>query len=376
MAVGKEKELFPQVRKDVKTRIIDAKGKVVTPGLVDPHTHLVFAGSRANEFEMRIKGKSYQQIAKAGGGIKASVRQLRDATKKQLFETSWKRLDRLVEYGTTTVEIKSGYGLSLEDEIKILEVVRELRKRYPRASVVPTFLGAHAIPEEFKNKRREYLKLVTQKMIPEISRRKLAEFCDVFCEKGYFTSPESRFILETAKKFGLKPKIHADEFGRSGGSQVAAEVKAVSADHLMFASSRNIDKMRKAGVVAVLLPGTSFFLGSAKYAPARLMIQMGLPVALGTDFNPGSNMTESMQITMSLAGLQMKMTPAEVLVASTINAACALDREKQIGSLEPEKKGDLIIWEVEDYREIPYHYGVNLVEMVIKDGDVVYQKKS
>lgn len=374
LAVGEEKNLFSQVRKDVKTRIIDAQGKVVTPGLVDPHTHLVFAGSRANEFQMRIQGKSYQEIAKAGGGIQSSVNQLRRATQKELIESSWKKLDRMVEYGTATVEIKSGYGLSLEEEIKILEVVQELRRKYPRASVVPTFLGAHAIPEEFKHKREEYAKLVTEKMIPEVAKRKLAEFCDVFCEKGYFTPEESRHILATGRKFGLKPKIHADEFASSGGSKVAAQMKAVSADHLMFTTATNIEKMSKAGVVAVLLPGTSFFVGSPKYAPARLMIEKGLPVSLATDFNPGSNVTESMQITLTIACLQLKMIPSEVLVASTINAAYALDRGDQIGSIEPNKKADLVLWEVEDYREIPYHYGVNLVETVIKDGDIVYQK--
>jgi len=376
LAVGPEKDLSRQVKKDVKTRIVDAKGKVVTPGLVDPHTHLVFAGNRANEFELRITGKSYQQIAEAGGGIKSSVKALRKASKKELAESSWKKLDRMVEYGTTTVEIKSGYGFTLKDEIKTLEVIKELRRKYPKASVVPTFLGAHALPEEYKGKRKEYVNLICQKMIPEVARRRLAEFCDVFCEDGYFTPAESRQILETGKKFGLKPKIHADEFASSGGSEVAAAVKAVSADHLMFATKTNIEKMKRAGVVAVLLPGTSFFVGSKKYAPARLMIEKGLPIALATDFNPGSNMTESMQLIMTIACLQLKMTPAEALVASTINAAQALDRGKQIGSIEPDKKGDLLLWEVEDYREIAYHYGVNLVETVIKDGDIVFQRKA
>jgi len=375
LAVGPEKDLFRQVKKDVKTRMIDANGRVATPGLVDPHTHLVFAGNRANEFEMRINGKSYQQIAKAGGGIKSSVKALKRASKKELVESSWKKLDRMVEYGSTTVEIKSGYGLTLKDEIKILEVVKELRRKYPKASVIPTFLGAHALAEEYKGKRKEYINLICQKMIPEVAKKRLAEFCDVFCEKGYFTPEESRRILETGKTYGLKPKIHADEFASSGGSEVAAAVKAVSADHLMFATVANIEKMKKAGVVAVLLPGTSFFVGSRKYAPAREMIQRGLAVALATDFNPGSNMTESMQITMTIACLQLKMTPAEVLVASTINAAYALDRGEQMGSIEPNKKGDLLLWEVEDYREIAYHYGVNLVETVIKDGDVVCERK-
>jgi imidazolonepropionase len=375
LEVGQEKELFRRVKKDVKTRIIDACGRVVTPGLVDSHTHLVFAGNRANEFEMRIQGKNYQQIAQAGGGIRATVKALRKASKKELIESSWKKLNRMVECGTTTVEIKSGYGLSLKDEIKTLEVVRELRRKYPKASVAPTFLGAHAVPEKFQGKRKEYVKYVCQKMIPEVAKRRLAEFCDVFCEKSYFSPEESRKILETGRKFGLKPKIHADEFASSGGSEVAAEVKAISADHLMFATAQNIDKMRKAGVVAVLLPGTSFFVGSKRYAPARMMIEKGLPVALATDFNPGSNMSESLPITMTIACLQLKMTPAQVLTAATINAAYALDRGQEIGSLEPDKKADLVLWELKDYREIPYHYGVNLVDTVIKDGITAYQRK-
>ncbi len=375
LEVGKEKELFRRVKRDVKTRIVDANGRVVTPGLVDPHTHLVFAGNRANEFERRIQGKSYQQIAQMGGGIGASVKALRKASKKELIESSWRKLDRMAECGTTTVEIKSGYGLSLKDEIKTLETVRELRRKYPKVSVISTFMGAHALPEEFHGKRRKYVKYVCQKMIPEVAKRRLAEFCDVFCEEGYFTPPESTQILETGKKFGLKPKIHADEFASSGGSEVAAQVKAVSADHMMFATASNIDKMKRAGVVAVLLPGTSFFVGSKKYAPARMMIERGLPIALATDFNPGSNMTESLPITMTIACLQLRMTPAEVLVAATINAAYALDRGREIGSIEPNKEADFVLWEVEDYREIPYHYGVNLVNTVIKDGDVVCQRK-
>ncbi|MCI0531102.1 MAG: amidohydrolase family protein, partial [candidate division Zixibacteria bacterium] len=234
----------------------------------------------------------------------------------------------------------------------------------------------HAFPREYKSSRKKYIDLITNKMIPEIAGQGLAEFCDVFCEKGYFTPAESKSILETGKKFGLKPKIHAEEFGNYGGARVAAGVGAVSADHLMHASLADISRMKKAGVVAVLLPGTSFFLNSKRYAPARQMIQKNLPVALATDFNPGSNMSESMQVVMTLACLKLKMTPAEALTASTINAAYALDRGGQIGSIEPDKKADLVIWEVEDYRQIPYHYGVNLVKMVVKDGDVVYEKSN
>lgn len=371
LEVGKTATLKKKISR--QTKVIDAKGKVITPGLVDCHTHLVFAGSRADEFEFRIQGKTYQEIAQMGGGINSTVTQTRKASAKELFKSGMERLNRMLSFGTTTVEAKSGYGLSTESELKILEVIKSLRRRHT-IDIVPTFLGAHAIPEEFKIYRRDYIRILTEEMIPQVAKRKLAEFCDVFCENGYFSVEESRKILETGKKFGLKPKVHADELGNTGGSQVATDVGAISADHLVYAIDDDIEKMKRAGVIAVLLPSTSFFLAS-RYAPARKMIENGLPVALATDFNPGTSMTESMPMVMSLGCLNLKMTPAQVMVASTINSAHAINRGEQIGSLEPGKKADLVIWEVANYREIPYHYGVNLVRTVIKNGKIAFQNK-
>ena len=371
LEVGRTATLRKKVSR--KTRVIDAQGRVVTPGLVDSHTHLVFAGNRADEFELRIQGKTYQEIAQMGGGINSTVTQTRKASAKELFKSGMERLNRMLSFGTTAVEIKSGYGLSTESELKILEVIKSLRRKHA-IDIVSTFLGAHAIPEEFKIYRRDYIRILTEEMIPQVAKRKLAEFCDVFCENGYFTVEESRKILETGKKFGLKPKVHADELGNTGGSQVATDVGAISADHLVYAIDDDIEKMKRAGVIAVLLPSTSFFLNS-RYAPARKMIENGLPVALATDFNPGTSMTESMQMVMSLGCLNLKMTPAQVMVASTINSAHAINRGEQIGSLEPGKKADLVIWEVANYREIPYHYGVNLVRTVIKNGKIAFQNK-
>jgi len=371
LEVGKTKNLRKKVSR--KTKVIDAQEKVVTPGLVDSHTHLVSAGNRADEFELRIQGKTYQEIAQMGGGINSTVTQTRKASSKELFKLGMERLNRMLSFGTTTVEAKSGYGLSTESELKILEVVKNLKQKHP-LEIIPTFLGAHAIPEEFKIYRREYIQLLVEEMIPQVAKRKLAEFCDVFCENGYFSIEESKKILETGKKFGLKPKVHADELGNTGGSQVAAEVGAVSADHLVYAIDNDMEKMKTAGVIAVLLPSTSFFLNS-RYAPARKMIENGLPVALATDFNPGTSMTESMQMVMSLACLNMKMTPAEVITAATLNSAYAINRGDQIGSQESGKKADLVIWEVANYREIPYHYGVNLVHTVIKNGKIAFQNK-
>ncbi|HKZ22148.1 MAG TPA: imidazolonepropionase [candidate division Zixibacteria bacterium] len=371
LEVGKTATLKKKISR--KTKVIDAKGKVVTPGLVDSHTHLVFAGSRADEFELRIQGKSYQEIAQMGGGINSTVQETRQASKKELFDLGTQRLDRMLYYGTTTVEAKSGYGLSTEAELKILEVIKRLNQKH-KVDIVPTFLGAHAIPEEFKIYRKDYIRILTEEMIPQVAKRKLAEFCDVFCENGYFSVEESRKILETGKKIGLKPKVHADELGNTGGSQVAADAGAVSADHLVYAIDDDIEKMKRAGVIAVLLPSTSFFLVS-RYAPARKMIENDLPVALATDFNPGTSMTESMQMVMSLACVNLKMTPAEALVASTINSAYAINRGEQVGSLEPGKKADIVIWEVAGFKEIPYHYGVNLVQTVIKNGKIAFQNR-
>jgi len=370
VAVGKTDDVLSKVEIDKNTKIIDAKNKIVSPGFVDPHTHPVFAATREEEFEQRIKGKSYQEISEAGGGIRSSVRNLRKCSREELIKLVLPRLDRFISYGTTTIEAKSGYGLSLEDEIKSLEVIKELNAIHP-LDLIPTFLGAHQVPDEHKNKRDEYVDLLINEFIPEVAERKLALFCDVFCEKGVFNLDESEKILETAKKYGLKPRIHADQLSSLGGAELAAKVKAISADHLENISDQGIEKMKDAGVIAILLPGATFSLGLKEYAPARKIIDSGLAVALATDFNPGSSMTESMPIILTLSCLMMKMTPAEAITASTINSAYAVDKGDMIGSLKSGKKADIIIWETENFKAVPYHFGVNLVDQVIKDGKVV-----
>ncbi len=369
VAVGKTEEVLGQIKIDKQTKVIDAKDKIVLPGFVDCHTHPVFAGTREEEFERRIQGKTYQEIAKAGGGIKSSVRALRSKSKEELVQLTLHRLDRMLSYGTTTIEAKSGYGLSLEDEIKMLEVIAELNQIHP-IDLIPTFLGAHEVPEEYEDRRSEYIELITQKMVPEVAKRKLAVFCDIFCEKGAFEIEESKQILTAAKNHGFKLKLHAEQLSALGGAKLAAELGAISADHLEFIDDEGIKMMKESGVIGVLLPGACFGLGMREYPPARKMIDQGLPVALATDFNPGSSMTESVPIIMSLSCLMMRMTPAEALVASTINSAHAVDKAKEVGSIEKGKKADLVIWNVQNYKEIPYHYGVNLVDQVIKDGRV------
>jgi imidazolonepropionase len=369
-AVGKTDEVLSKFKVGKNTKIIDAKNKVVTPGLVDCHTHPIFASTREEEFELRIKGKTYQQIAQAGGGIKSSVRKLRELSKEKIIKLALPRLDRFLSYGTTTIEAKSGYGLSLEDEIKILEVIRELNKIHP-IDLIPTFLGAHEIPEKYKDNKEGYIKLLIEKMMPLVAERKLAKFCDVFCEKGVFDIEDSKRILLAAKKYGLVPKIHAEQLSHFGGAKLAGQIGTISADHLENVTLTDIELLKKRGVIGVLLPGATFGLGLKKYAPARKMIENNLPIAISTDFNPGSSMTESLPMMMSLSCLMMKLTPAETIVASTINPAYVLNMENQIGSIEVGKKADLVIWEARNYKEIPYHYGVNLVENVIKNGKVL-----
>jgi imidazolonepropionase len=370
VAVGSTKEVFEQVKIDKQTKVIDAKDKVILPGFVDCHTHPVFANTREEEFEMRIRGKTYLEIAASGGGIKSSVRALRSKSKEELIQLALPRLDRMLSYGTTTIEAKSGYGLSLEDEIKMLEVIKELNRIHP-IDLIPTFLGAHEVPEEYKDKRKEYINIIAQIMIPEVAKRKLAVFCDIFCEKGVFDIDESRKILTAAKKYGFKLKLHADQLSALGGAKLAAELGAISADHLEFIDDEGIQMMKESGVIGVLLPGACFGLGMKEYPPARKMIDQGMAVALATDFNPGSSMTESVPIILSLACLMMRMTPAETIVAPTINSAYAVDKASEVGSIEVGKKADIVIWNVQNYKEIPYHYGTNLVDQVIKDGEVV-----
>ncbi|MGJ3206381.1 imidazolonepropionase [Geobacillus thermoleovorans] len=373
VAVGADDELTRQFADRLaEAEVIDAKGKTVTPGLVDPHTHLVYAGSREHEWTMRLGGATYMEIMNAGGGIHATTKATREASEEMLYEESKRRLDQFLLHGVTTVEAKSGYGLSLEHEIKQLEVAKRLDDTHP-VDIVSTFLGAHAVPPEWKHDPDEYVRLVIDEMIPEVSRRGLAEFNDVFCERGVFTPDQARLILEAGKEHGLTPKIHADEIEPYGGAELAAEVGAISADHLLRASDEGIRRMADGGVIGVLLPGTAFFL-MTQAADARRLIDAGVPVALATDCNPGSSPTVSLPLVMSLACLHMGMTPAEAMAAATINAAHAIGRAHLVGSLEPGKKADLVIFNVPNYMQIMYYYGVNHVETVIKGGEVVVKE--
>jgi imidazolonepropionase len=350
--------------------IIDATGQVVLPGFVDSHTHLIFAGSREDEFEQRLQGLSYQQIAERGGGINATVRRARAASKEELKALARPRLRRLLQHGVTTAEVKSGYGLTVADEIKCLEAVAELNAEGPW-ELVPTFLGAHAVPPEYRSDRDGYLRLLLDDMLPEVARCRLAEFCDVFCETGVFSVEESRRVLARARDLGLRLKLHADELTPLGGAELAARLGAVSADHLLCVTDAGIDALAESGTVATLLPGTAFFLG-VPYAPARRLIERGVPVALASDCNPGTCPTENLPLVGAMACTQMKMLPAEVVNALTLNAAAALGRSDRIGSLEPGKRADLVLCDVPDYRHLFYHFGINHVRRVIKRGRVVY----
>jgi imidazolonepropionase len=365
--VGPSK-LLPQL--PAEARVIDASGKTVLPGLVDSHTHLIFAGSREDEFEQRIQGMSYQQITAAGGGINATVSRVREAGKPELKELARPRLLRLLRSGVTTVEVKSGYGLTLADEIKSLEVIAELNAEGP-LELVPTFLGAHAVPPEFRNDRDGYLRLLVEEMLPLISREQLAEFCDVFCEQGVFSLAESERILQRACDLGFALKLHADELTPLGGAELAARLHATSADHLLRITDAGIDALARSETIATLLPGTAFFLGVA-YAPARRLIEHGLVVALASDCNPGTCPSENLPLIGTMACTQMKMLPAEVVSALTLNAAAALGRSDRLGSIEAGKQADLIICKVPNYRHLFYHFGVNHVWRVIKRGRVVF----
>jgi imidazolonepropionase len=349
---------------------IDAGGKVVLPGFIDSHTHLLFAGSRVDEFEQRLRGASYAEISARGGGILSTVQRVRHASKEQLKELARPRLQRMLQFGVTTVEVKSGYGLTPADEIKCLEAIVELNGEGPW-ELVPTFLGAHAVPPEYRHDREGYLRSLCQDMLPEIARQGLAEFCDVFCETGVFSVAESRRILTRARDLGLRLKLHADELSPLGGAELAAEVGAVSADHLLCITETGIDALAASGTVATLLPGTAFFLG-VDYAPARRLIERGVSVALASDCNPGTCMTENLPLIGSMACTQMGMLPGEVVTALTRNAAAALARGDRLGSLTPGKQGDVIVCNVSDYRDIFYHFGINHVECVLKRGRVVH----
>lgn len=344
---------------------IDAHGKTVMPGFVDPHTHLVFAGSREFELDMKLKGMSYMDILKKGGGIFYTVNETRKASNNDLLKQSKNRLDNMLTHGTTTCEAKSGYGLDTKTELKILEIQKKLNKIH-QMDIVSTFLGAHAVPKEYS--AEEYVKIVINEMLPKT--KKLAKFCDVFCEKGIFTVEQSKKILKAGKKQGLIPKIHADEIVDTDGAALAAEVGAISADHLLMSNEKGLKQMAKKGVIGVLLPGTPFSLMMKEYAPARKIIDLGVPVALATDLNPNC-WIENMRFIIQLACVNMKMTPAEAITASTFNASCAIGLNDTIGSLEKGKQADVIILDCPNHKFIPYRYGINLVETVIKKGAVI-----
>ncbi len=367
--VGPASRLAEEVALEPGGRRLDARGGVVLPGFVDSHTHLVFAGSRAHEYALRAGGASYQEIAAAGGGILSTVKATRAASPDELVALAHRRLDLMLAHGTTTAEAKSGYGLTTTDEIKMLETIRRLDAEHA-IDLHATFCGAHEVPPEFKGRTDAYVDLVVGEMLPEVARRGLAHYVDVFCEAGVFSVAQSRRILEAGGHHGLKAKFHADEFATRGGAGLAAEVRALSADHLLNANPEDVARMTAAGVTATLLPGTAFFLG-LPYAPARKFLETGVRIALASDFNPGSSMGCNLQLVMTMAVSQMKMTMEEALLGVTLHAAHSMGLEREVGSLAPGKLCDLIICDVDDWRQVAYFYGVNHVKMVVKRGRVV-----
>jgi len=355
---------------------LDVGGRVVLPGFVDSHTHLIHATSRAEEYELKIQGASYEEIARKGGGILNSAKKLRAATADALKRRARAALQEFASYGTTTVEAKSGYGLDVASELRILGLHRELNAEQP-LEIVSTFLGAHTVPAEFRGLpggAQRYIRLLVEQLLPEIVNERLAVFCDVFCDRGAFTRKESAQILIEGKLHGLAPRIHAEQLSHTGATQLAVQLEAASCDHLEQVNAADIRALAKSRTVATLLPGCDFHLGLKRYAPARKLIEAGAIVALATDYNPGTSPTMSMPMILSLACSQLRMTPAEAIAAATINAAFALRREKRIGSLEAGKQADLAVFEVEDYREIPYYFGMNRCWMTMKRGEIVYMQ--
>ena len=350
-------------------QVYDAEGRLVTPGLVDPHTHLVFGGWREHELAMKLKGVPYLDILAAGGGILSTVRATRAATKDQLIAKTLPVLDRMLTLGVTTCEAKSGYGLALEHELKMLEAVKDLNVKQP-IDLVSTFMAAHAVPEEYKSDRQAYIDLIVNEMIPLVASKGLAEFCDVFCETGVFDAEESKRVLLAGQKAGLRSKCHSDEIDPIGGTEMAGSIRAVSCEHLIACSPSGIKAMAEGGVIACCLPATSFYL-NASFAPALDMISAGVPVAFGSDFNPGSCPVHSLQIAMNIGCYKYRMTPEECLTAVTLNAASAIGRAELAGTLEPGKQADILIWDAPNLDYIFYRFGDNLVASVFKNGEQV-----
>jgi len=366
-----EVEKLPEAQAAEKS---DLGGRVTLPGFVDSHTHLVHAASRAEEYELKIAGASYEQIARKGGGILNSVKKLRAATNEALKKRALAALRLFAAYGTTTVEAKSGYGLDVTSELKILRLHKELAKEQP-LEIVSTFLGAHMVPAEYQGKAggaEQYIKFMEQNLLPEIGESRLAEFCDVFCDRGAFTVEQSKRVLQSGRQWGLEPRVHAEQLSRTGAARLAILMRAASCDHLERVNKSDVQALGKSDTVATLLPGCDFHLGLKEYAPARALIDAGAIVALATDYNPGTSPTLSMPMILSLACTQLRMTPAEAIAAATINAAYALRRDKTIGSLEVGKQADIAVFEVADYREIPYYFGVSHCWMTVKRGRVIH----
>jgi imidazolonepropionase len=374
-AVGTRAQV--ESRKDAKkAEKVDVGGRVVLPGFVDSHTHLIHAASRAEEYELKIQGASYEEIARKGGGILNSVKKLRAASAGALKSRARAALKEFASYGTTTVEAKSGYGLDVASELKILSLHKELNIEQP-LEIVSTFLGAHVVPAEFRGKpngAERYIALLLEQMLPEVVNEGLAEFCDVFCDRGAFTLGQTKRILSEAQNHGLVPRLHAEQLSRTGATQLAVELGAASCDHLEHVNSADIRALARSRTVATLLPGCDFHLGWKNYAPARELIEAGAVIALATDYNPGTSPTVSMPMILSLACNQLRMTPSEAIAAATINGAVALGRQKELGSLEVGKQADLAAFEVEDYREIPYYFGMQRCWMTMKNGEIVYMQ--
>lgn len=374
-AIAAEDGIIREITEDGKLpegqfdQVIDAEGKLVTPGFVDGHTHLVFGGYRQNEIPMKLAGAGYLDILRAGGGILDTVRKTREASFGELYAKSEGFLDEMLHMGITTCEAKSGYGLDMENELKMLEVIKALGEKHPM-DVVPTFMGAHAIPPEYEGRGDEYIEMLCSEVIPEVRKRGLAEFCDVFCEDSVFNAEQSRKYMEKAREYGFELKIHADEIEDIGGSRLAGELEAVSAEHLIAAGEAGMDSMAAGGTTAMLLPATSFYLGKT-YAPARTMIDKGIPVAIASDFNPGSCPSLNLQLAVNLGYLRYKMTPEEILTAVTINPACAINRGDLVGTIEEGKQADIVIWDAPDFEMLCYRFGSNLADKIIKKGELI-----
>jgi imidazolonepropionase len=370
--IGTTPDVESEARR-LKAEVIDCRGRVVMPGFVDSHTHLVFAGSRVEDYEKRLRGQSYEEIARAGGGIRFTAQKVREASVGALVSQAKAFLESFAAHGTTTLEVKTGYGLEPSQELRILEAIRRLR-RHSALELVPTLLALHALPARYASRPKEYVNLVMQRLIPQVARRKRAEFIDCFCDRGAFGVEDCLLVLAAGRRHGLVPRIHAEQLSRTGATRLAVELAAASADHLDYVNPSDIRALARSNVVATLLPAVNLHLGLRYFAPARHLIEQGAIVALATDFNPGTGPTPNMQLILSLACATMRMTPAEAISAATINGAYALRRADRLGSLEPGKQADLVVMDVGDYREIPYYFGVNHCAMTVKKGRVIYRK--